>query len=83
MLVFSPWRFHKKERILAQFAPDCRGNYTELGHELDKLFGIERLSAVRKGLVRTVVNFNQQSIRAGGNRRPAHGRDFVPPPRAM
>ena len=38
--------------------------------EDSELFGKDRLHAVRKGFVRLMVNFNEQTIGADGDRRP-------------
>ena len=48
--------------------PHNRRNLPHLRHQLIKLIGIERLDAVGQCLIRLVMDFNDQSIRAHRNR---------------
>src|SRR5579872_2952575 len=68
---------------LAECPSDRWRNYTELGHELDKLLGIERLRTIRERLVRTVMHLNQQAVRSSSNGSASHGRHLIAAARAM
>src|SRR6185503_20840383 len=47
-------------------------------HELSELLWIERLSAIRKGFVRAVMDLNQQPVRARCDGGAPHGRNLFP-----
>src|SRR5258708_3463033 len=62
---------------LGQFPPNGWSDQPEFAHQFLKLFGIQRLRAVRQRLVRRVVYFHQEAIGAGCDGGASHGRNFV------
>ena len=64
-------------QFLRKFSSDCGRDHAQGVHQFMELLGIERLRSIRKGLVRVVMNLDQQHISASGDGSARHGRNFV------
>src|SRR5262249_3540177 len=62
---------------LGHAAADGGRDDAKLGHELSEVGGIERLRSIGERVVRIVVHFDEQAVRAGGNGSAGHGGNFV------
>ena len=62
---------------LRYFPSHRRRDHAQLIHQFRELIGKERLRAIRKCLIRIVMDFDQQRICSRRQRCPRHGRHFV------
>src|SRR3954463_15904116 len=74
------WR---RSRRRSHGTTDGAGDRANLLHHARELIRVQRLTAVGQGALRVWMDFDDDAVSAGSNRRATHRRHLVAKPRAM